>query len=98
MVLSPLVEAVETTPPKAIIRKEKVNGNVRFRLHEFHTASGPRFGVELSIYSSFADEWKLDQFTAGLDLQAATELFDWVADTISGYSWSDDEFVRQGEQ
>lgn len=89
---------METQPPEAFIRKEKVNGNVRFRLHEFQTASGPRFGIELSIYSSFADQWKLDQFTAGLELQAATELFDWVADTISGYSWLDDKFVQKDEQ
>ena len=89
---------METTPPTALIRKEKVNGNVRFSLYEFQTASGPRYGVELSIYSSFADQWKLDQFTAGLDLPPATELFDWLVDTISGYSWLDDKFVLNREQ
>ena len=89
---------METPSTETPIRKEMVNGNVRFRLYEFQTARGPRYGVDLSIYSRFAGQWKLDQFTAGLDLQAATELFDWAVATISGYSWTDDKFMLKGEQ
>ena len=98
MVLLPLVEAMETPPTEADFRKDTVNGNVRFRLHEFQTACGPRYGVELSAYSRFAERWKLQQFTAGLDLQAATELFDRLADTITGYCWMDDEYLLEGER
>lgn len=91
------VDVLETPPADPDFRKETVTGNVRFRLHEFQTARGQRYGVELSIYSRLADRWVLDQFTAGLDLQAATELFDWAADRISGYCWIDDKFVFKGE-
>jgi hypothetical protein len=89
---------METPPTETDFRKETVNGNVRFRLHEFQTASGPRYGVEVSAYSSFADRWKLQQFTAGLDLQTAMQLFDRLAATIGGYCWMDDEYVLKGEQ
>ena len=89
---------METQPPEAAFLEEKVNGNVRFRLHEFQTAGGPKYGVEVSAYSSFADQWKLQEFTAGMDLPAATELFDQLADAIGGYCWMDDEYLPKSEQ
>lgn len=89
---------METTSTPAVLRKETVNGNVRFRLYEFETERGTKYGVELSAFSSFADQWKLQQFVAGLDLQTATELFNGFAGDVGGYCWMDDEYLPKGEQ
>jgi hypothetical protein len=89
---------METQPTAALFPRERVNGNVRFRLHRFQTDDGAKYGVEVSAYNRFADQWKLQQFIAGLDLQPATELFNELVGTVRGYCWIDDEYLTEDGQ
>ena len=78
--------------------REEMKGNVRFRLHEIHGEKGKRYAVEMSAYSSFAEEWKLLHFLGSFDLRPATDFFEKMVSGIRGYSWMDDEVLLDGEE
>jgi len=75
--------------------KERIKGNVRIVLHEIATQRGTSYGVEVSVYSSFAGRWKLVSFTAGPDFVEATAMFNRLVGGIRGYCWRDDDYLLE---
>ncbi len=77
--------------------REEKKGNIRVRLHEIPGEHSKRYVLEVSAYSTFAEDWKILRLIGSFDLQTATDLFEKLAGRICGYSWVDDEILFHGD-
>ena len=88
---------MENTLPGDDCFREVTKGNVRVRMHEVLGKGAKMYVVEVSAYSLFSTDWKILSLQGTFDLQTANRLFEKLTSRIRGYSWMDEDFIRDDQ-